>query len=379
MNQETILTNAVLVLRDEILTGTIVMDGETIADIQAGISHAAGAIDIGGDYIVPGVVDVHTDNLERQVQPRSLARWPSRSAMVAHDAQCAAAGVTTVLDALCLGDLGFDKERIRTFQDGVIDLDALTEAGLLKSDHFLHLRCEVPAADVLELFDPVADHPLVRMISLMDHSPGVGQYADMDFYRKLRRQGGLDEATIERRIQEIQAQRARLREPNRRALLDRVRGTTIALASHDDRTEEEILENAADGIRISEFPVSMIAAAAAKKAGMQVVAGAPNIVRGGSHSGNVSAADLVRAGAVDAFASDYVPPSLVEAAFQCAREERISLPEAIAMVSDRPAQMSGLPDRGRLETGLRADMVRVRLHGSLPIVRQVWRAGERVI
>jgi alpha-D-ribose 1-methylphosphonate 5-triphosphate diphosphatase len=123
----------------------------------------------------------------------------------------------------------------------------------------------------------------------------------------------------------------------------------------------------------------MEAATAAKRAGMQVIAGAPNIVRGGSHSGNVNAVDLLRAGAVDAFASDYVPPSLVEAAFQCAREEGISLPAAVAMISDHPAQMSGLPDRGRLETGLRADLVRVRLHGTLPIVRQVWRAGERVI
>jgi alpha-D-ribose 1-methylphosphonate 5-triphosphate diphosphatase len=379
MNPETILTNAILVLPDETVFGTIVLHGQVIADIQAGQSQAARAIDCGGDTIIAGVVDLHTDNLERQVQPRSLARWPSRSAMVAHDAQCAAAGVTTVLDALCLGDLGFDKERIKTFQDGVVDLDALTKAGLLKSDHFLHLRCEVPAADMLELFDPVADHPLVRMISLMDHSPGVGQYANMDFYRKLRRQGGLDEATVERRIAEIQDQRARLRDPNRRALLDRIRGTSIALASHDDRTEEEINENAADGIGISEFPVTMEAATAAKRAGMQVIAGAPNIVRGGSHSGNVNAVDLLRAGAVDAFASDYVPPSLVEAAFQCAREEGISLSAAVAMISDHPAQMSGLPDRGRLETGLRADLVRVRLHGTLPIVRQVWRAGERVI
>jgi alpha-D-ribose 1-methylphosphonate 5-triphosphate diphosphatase len=379
MNHETILTNAVLVLRDETILGTLVMHGSVIADIQAGASHVSAALDMRGDTIIPGVVDVHTDNLERQVQPRSLARWPSRSAMVAHDAQCAAAGVTTVLDALCLGDLGFDKERIKTFQDGVVDLDALTHAGLLKADHFLHLRCEIPALDMLALFDPVADHPLVRMISLMDHSPGVGQYANMDFYRKLRRQGGLDEATVERRIQEMQAQRARWRDPNRKALLDRVRGTTIALASHDDRTEEEIAENAADGIRISEFPVTMAAAVAAKRAGMQVIAGAPNIVRGGSHSGNVAAAELVRAGAVDAFASDYVPPSLVEAAFQCARQEAISLPEAVAMVSDHPAQMSGLPDRGRLETGLRADVVRVHLHGDLPVVRQVWRAGERVI
>jgi alpha-D-ribose 1-methylphosphonate 5-triphosphate diphosphatase len=379
MTYETILTNAVLVLRDETILGTIVMHGSMIADIQAGASRSSSAIDMRGDTVIPGVVDVHTDNLERQVQPRSLARWPSRSAMVAHDAQCAAAGVTTVLDALCLGDLGFDKERIKTFQDGVIDLDALTDAGLLKADHFLHLRCEIPALDMLALLNPVANHPLVRMISLMDHSPGVGQYANMDFYRKLRRQGGLDEATVERRIQEMQAQRARWRDPNRRALLDRVRGTSIALASHDDRTEDEIAENAADGIRISEFPVTMEAAMAAKRAGMQVIAGAPNIVRGGSHSGNVAAADLVRAGAVDAFASDYVPPSLVEAAFQCTREEGISLPEAVAMISDHPAQMSGLPDRGRLETGLRADVVRVHLHGTLPIVRQVWRAGERVI
>ncbi len=126
--------------------------------------------------MIPGVVDLHTDNLERQVQPRSNARWPSRSAMVAHDAQCAAAGVTTVLDALCLGDLGFDKDRIRTFLDGVADGDALAGTGLLKSDHYLHLRCELPAADMMALLDPVADHPRVRMVSLMDHSPGVGQY-----------------------------------------------------------------------------------------------------------------------------------------------------------------------------------------------------------
>lgn len=379
MTHETILTNAILVLADTVVSGTIVLRGTEIVDIQPTRSSAPGAVDMGGDYLIPGVVDVHTDNLERQVQPRTLARWPSRSAMVAHDAQCAAAGVTSVLDALCLGDLGFDKERVRTFKEGVVDLDALTEANLLKSEHFLHLRCEIPAIDTLELLEPVADHPRVRMISLMDHSPGVGQYANMEFYRKMRRGSGMDDAYIERRIQELQDQRARLRDPNRRALLDRVRGRDIALASHDDRTEEEVAENAADGIRISEFPVSMIAAKAAKAAGMQVIAGAPNIVRGGSHSGNVNASDLVAAGAVDAFASDYVPPSLVEAAFQVAREARIGLSAAIAMVAEHPARMAGLADRGRLEVGLRADVVRVRLHETLPIVRQVWSAGERVL
>jgi alpha-D-ribose 1-methylphosphonate 5-triphosphate diphosphatase len=379
MTAETILTNARLVLPDAVMEGTIVLSGMEIVAIQPGRSHAPSAIDLDGDHVLPGVVDVHTDNLERQVLPRALARWPSRSAMIAHDAQCAAAGVTTILDALCLGDLGFDPGRIQTFRDGVADLDALIPTGLLKSEHYLHLRCELPALDTLDSFDTVADHPLVRMISLMDHSPGVGQYANIEFYRNLRRRGGLAEDQIDRRIAELQAQRAEMRGPNRRALLDRVAGKGITLASHDDRTLEEIAENARDGITVSEFPVTMAAAEAAKAAGMEVIAGAPNLVRGGSHSGNIAAADLLRAGWVDVFASDYVPPALIEAAFRAAREGLASLPAAVAMVTSRAAAMAGLPDRGRLTEGLRADLVRVRVHEDLPVVRQVWRGGERVI
>ena len=375
----TILTNARLVLPDAVIDGTIVVDGTTITDIQPGRSNAPGALDLEGDTLIPGVVDVHTDNLERQVQPRSNARWPSRSAMLTHDAQCAVSGVTTVLDALCLGDLGFDKDRVITFRDGVTDLDALADTGLLKSEHYLHLRCELPAADLLELFDPVAEHPRVRMVSLMDHSPGVGQYANLDRYRAMRRREGVPHDRIEQRILELQEQRARLRDPNRRSLLARMRGSLAALASHDDRTEEEIEENHRDGIRISEFPVSIIAAKAARARDMQVVAGAPNIVRGGSHSGNASAAEMVRAGVVDALASDYVPASLIEAAFACVGHAGITLPEGIALITANAARMCGLTDRGCLQPGLRADLVRVRLHDGMPVIRQVWRAGERVI
>ena len=375
----TVITNARLVLPDSVIHGTIVLDGASIVEVREGSSAAPGAIDAEGDTLMPGVVDLHTDNLERQVQPRSNARWPSRSAMFAHDAQCAASGVTTVFDALCIGDLGFDKDRLKTFQDGVVDLDALADTGLLKAEHVLHLRCELPAPDLLELFEPVADHARVRMISLMDHSPGVGQYANLERYRAMRRREGHGAEWIERRIDELRAQRERMRGPNRRRLLDRIRGGAAVLASHDDRTAEEIAENHADGIRISEFPVSMLAAKEAHGRGMTVIAGAPNIVRGGSHSGNVSAAEMVREGAVDAFASDYVPASLVEAAFACVAEGGISLPQGVAMVTRNPARMAGLLDRGALEAGLRADLVRVRVHEGMPVVRQVWRAGERVI
>ena len=375
----TILTNARIVLPDQVMMGTVMLDGARIVDVQPGRSHVAGAIDLDGDTLVPGVVDVHTDNLERQVQPRSNARWPSRSAMLAHDAQCAAAGVTTVLDALCLGDLGFDKDRTQTFHDGVRDLGALADTGLLKSEHFLHLRCELPAPDMMELLEPVVDNPRARMVSLMDHSPGIGQYANMDRYRRMRVREGHKADWIEGRIVELQDQRARMRGPNRRRLLDRVIPLGIVLASHDDNTADEVAENARDGIRISEFPVSMLAASEARRHGMTVIAGAPNLVRGGSHSGNVAAADLVRAGVVDAYASDYVPSSMLEAAFGSVAAAGTTLPQGVAMVTDGPARMCGLHDRGRIEAGLRADLVRVREWDGLAVVRQVWRAGERVV
>jgi alpha-D-ribose 1-methylphosphonate 5-triphosphate diphosphatase len=378
MIPDTVLANATLVLPGEVRRGGVVIRGGMIAELLPDAAIPAGAEDLDGDHLIPGIVDLHTDNLERQVQPRSNARWPSRSAMLQHDAQCAVAGVTTVFDALCLGDLGFDKDRLRTFHEGVADLDALSGTGLLKSEHFLHLRCEMPARDVITLLDPVAENKLVRMVSLMDHSPGVGQYADLDRYRAMRRREGIAEDRIEQRIADLTAQRAELRDRNRQGILRRIAGLPVVIASHDDETEAEIAENHADGIRISEFPVTMAAAQAAHAHDMQVIAGAPNIVRGGSHSGNIAAADLVRAGAVDALASDYVPAALVEAAFQCAADLGIALPAAIALVTDRPARMAGLADRGRIAPGLRADLVRVRLFDGLPVVRQVWRTGERV-
>ncbi len=373
---ETIFCNAQLVLPDGACLGGVRLRAGTIAEILPG--HVAGGVDLEGDLLLPGLIDLHTDNLERQVAPRPNARWPSRSALLAHDSHCIAAGITTVLDALCLGDVGFEKERIRTFHEGIADLDALAGTGLLKAEHFLHLRCELPAPDMLAMFDPVAAHPRLRLVSLMDHCPGYGQYADLDYYRALKRRDGFSDLDIDRLIATARAQRARVRTPNRVALLARLAGRGIALASHDDRTEEEVAENAADAIGISEFPVSMAAARAARGHGMQVIAGAPNIVRGGSHSGNVAAADLVTAGAVDAFASDYVPSSLIEAAFACVRAGLLPLHAAVALVTERPARMAGFTDRGRLAAGLRADLVRVRVHEGLPVVRAVLSAGERV-
>lgn len=216
------------------------------------------------------------------------------------------------------------------------------------------------------------------MVSLMDHSPGVGQYRDLARYRAMRiKQTRMTDAEVEVRILQLQAQRAELRECQRRLVIDRFAGRNIPLASHDDEDASEVRRNAEDGIRVSEFPVTMEAALEAARIGVAVIAGSPNIVRGGSHSGNVAAMDLVRAGAVHVLASDYVPPALIEAAFMIAAE--IGLPRAIATITSAPAAMCNLTDRGQLAPGLRADLVRVSHYGAMPVVRQVWRGGARVI
>jgi len=372
--QDQIFTNARLVLPDQIIHGSILIRDGLIAAIDPEMSRAAGATDCAGDYLLPGLIDLHTDNLERQVLPRPKARFPSRSALAAHDAQCAAGGITTVLDALCFGDLGFDVARAQTATEGVADITALARE--LKSEHFLHLRCELPALDMQDRLAPVAENPLVRLVSLMDHSPGVGQYFDLDYYRFVRGLFGTAAAAIEDDIARLQAQRARMRPANRALILERFAGL-VPLASHDDRTAAEVAENRADGVMIAEFPVSALAAAAAHECGIGVIGGAPNVVRGGSHSGNVGVADLIAAGHLDALASDYVPSSLLEAVFRIATAEAL-LPEAAALVTRNPARMLGLADRGALLAGRRADVVRVALVGALPLPRGTWRAGIRI-
>ncbi|OYV92067.1 MAG: alpha-D-ribose 1-methylphosphonate 5-triphosphate diphosphatase [Acidiphilium sp. 37-60-79] len=357
----TILKNARLILDDRVMTGCLALEAGIITRIDE--SNSRTGIDCEGDYLAPGIVDLHTDNLERQVLPRSNARWPSRSALLAHDAQCVAAGVTTVLDALCVGDIGFEQTRNETFRNGMRDLRALVSADLLKSDHHVHLRCELPVSDLPELLDSAIDDPRVKLVSVMDHSPGVGQYADIEKYRRMRRQEGHSPPAIDAMIARNVEEQERFAKPNRALVLELARARAVPVASHD---------------AIAEFPVTLEAAQAARPLGMAIIAGAPNIVRGGSHSGNVAALDLVRAGLVDALASDYVPASMVEAAFGCVAHGVLTLPTAIQRVSGQPAAMVGLTDRGRIAVGLRADLVRIRLHGDLPIIRAVWRAGERV-
>lgn len=370
-----VFTNARLVLPDEVVEGGLTVENGRITGLDA----PDDGYDLEGDYLMPGLIDLHTDNLERQAQPRTNARWPSRSALLIHDAQCAAAGITTVFDALCLGDLGFEKERNDTFHNGYADLAALEPKGALKVEHLLHLRCELPAPELPDMLNSVLHDRLVRLLSIMDHSPGIGgQYKDESRYRRMRAAEGHSDEVIDRTIAEMKALHHTHYDRNRSWVLAQARARGIPLASHDDATLADITRNAADGISIAEFPVSLEAAQAAKARGMRVIAGAPNIVRGGSHSGNVAVMELIRHNLLDALASDYVPAAMLEAAMMAVLEGALSMPQAVALITSGPADIAGLNDRGRLAVGQRADLIQVRFYENLPVIRAVWREGQRI-
>ena len=380
---ERVLTNARIVGPEGVFDGSLAVRGGKIAAVERGPSSLAAAEDLGADLLIPGLVDLHTDALEKHMMPRAGVHWAPRAALLAHDANVAAAGITTVFDSLCVGEVEWHDGRDRIFREAVAELRAVAPRNLLRAEHFLHLRCEISVEGTVEMFDSYAPDPdiakLIRLVSLMDHTPGVGQYSDiLKWKKKNARNLGLSEAEADAYVARRQATGARVSAANRALLTGRARAMGVAVASHDDRLPEEVHEAAALGIRISEFPVSYAAAEAAHAEGMKVIAGAPNLVRGGSHSGNVGAAALVEAGLLDAFASDYVPASMFLAAWRMHDRMGVPLHQAVAMMAEKPAAMVGLADRGRIAPGLRADLVQVHIADGEPHVIQVWRQGKRV-
>jgi len=371
-------TNARLVLSAEVIDGTLLLDGEAIARVEAGGSQVPGLLDCEGDYLLPGLVELHTDNLERHVSPRPGVHWPIRAALLGHDAEVAAAGITTVLDALAVGYMEDEGVRSRHLAAMAEAIAATRLTGLTRAEHGLHLRCEIGCRDLMRLFDSVAAQAPVHLVSIMDHAPGQRQYADVSKFR-LYYQGKyrFDDAAMDAFEAACLERSARWGAANRRAVVAWARREGVALASHDDATAEHIAEAVADGAVLAEFPTTVEAARNARAAGLKVLMGAPNLVRGGSHSGNVATGDLVQAGLLDLLSSDYVPASLLQGAFQ-AVAAGVPVPTAVGWVTREAADAVGLADRGRLAPGLRADLVRVRLDDGLPVVRGVWRAGRRV-
>lgn len=372
------LTNANIVTPNGIVKGTLEFAGDIINDIGEGGTGTGE--DCEGDWLIPGIIDMHTDNLERHFYPRPNIDWNPVSAAIVHDGLCISVGVTTVFDSLSVGSFGYGSART---PDNLIRLtDALHEAhdnNHLKASHRLHWRCEAPSEVMAEWLYDLSQAPLTGLFSLMDHTPGQRQYRNLDKFLAMWRREGLSEADIEKRMSERRANVALNDSKNRQYVAEIAKSRNVPLASHDDETIAHIDEAKSLGVTIAEFPVTLEAAKAAQTAGMCIIMGGPNLIRGGSYSGNVSVSELIENQMHMGFASDYVPRSLIECGFALAGSRwNWPIEKAIDTVTGAPARALGLVDRGALSVGLRADVVRVRIVNGHALVRGVWVAGKRV-
>ena len=379
-SNEIILTNTHIILSNEIIYGSVKIRDGCISEIDDQPTSIKNGIDLEGDFLLPGLIELHTDNLERHCVPRPSVLWPFHSAVIAHDAEIASAGITTVFDAIAVGGAMLNKDRDTVLIDAADAVrDAVTDK-VLRVDHYLHMRCEVASTNVIELFNNFCEEPLVQLVSLMDHTPGERQFVD-EAKLKVYYQGkyGLNDSEFDKMVIERKELQAKYSKKHRLEISSMCKNIGVTTATHDDATEAHIKEAITLGATISEFPTTVAAASAASSAGMSTIMGGPNVVRGGSHSGNVSAADLSDKGLLDALSSDYVPSSLLYGAFLLNDKQGLSLPDAIATVTTNPARMANFNDRGEIKAGLRADLIQVkRCTDGTPIVRKTFKLGERV-
>lgn len=381
MTSVTTLANAKLVLAEDIVTGSLVFEGGMLTHIDQGAGVPAGAIDCQGDYLAPGLVELHTDNLERHLAPRPGVAWPHNAAIVAHDAELASTGITTVFDAVRLGFIEdvYGDDRLAPYARAMVsEILAAREHGLLKISHHVHLRAELCSHTLSDELEAFSAEDRIGIISLMDHTPGQRQFTDTTQYeRYMRGKHGLSQAQFEAHVEERKALRERVHDTHEANAVAAAKAFGAVLASHDDTTHAHVEHSAAHGIKLAEFPTTIGAAHACHQHGIAIMMGAPNLVRGGSHSGNVAAHTLAEHDLLDIVSSDYVPSALLFSAIKLSQVWG-DLPRAMATVTSAPAKATHLDDRGELAIGKRADIIRFALADDVPMLRGVWSAGRQV-
>lgn len=380
MTQDIILANAQVILADEVIAGGLVLRDGKIADIFQGASVPKTAMDCAGDFVCPGLIELHTDNLERHITPRPKVDWPHRAAIVAHDRELAATGITTVFDAIRVGSIVSDSNKrygkyARQMADEILQMRA---AGALKISHHIHLRAEICSETLLEEMDEFGEQDRVGIVSLMDHTPGQRQFRDLQkFEDYVCGKHNLDRAGFADYMDFLYGLQDRLGAAHEAGAVAAAKRYGATLASHDDTTTEQVATSAAHGVTIAEFPTTVEAAEACHAAGIATIMGAPNLVRGGSHSGNVAAHELARLDRLDILSSDYVPAALLMGAVQVSQIWD-DWAKGIATVTANAAKDVHLDDRGMIALGKRADILRFSMLHDVPVVRHVWADGRQV-
>jgi alpha-D-ribose 1-methylphosphonate 5-triphosphate diphosphatase len=373
-----LLTHATVVFADEVRDDVAVLiEGDIIAALDPASSAGATEMNLAGRTLMPGLVDLHCDAMEKEVEPRPGVHFPLDFACAQADKRNAAAGITTVYHALSFAnhELGvrnnaFAAEIARAIHDW--QPHALV-------DNRVHLRYELTDETAPPVLSALLDAGHAHLLSFMDHSPGQGQFRDVEAYRRyLAKTYKTDERELDD-ILERKAQAAKGALGRMEALAAQARSRGVAIASHDDDSPAKVATVCALGAVISEFPINLETAQAARAHGLATLFGAPNILRGKSQSGNMRALDAVLAGVADCLCGDYSPAALLPSVMRLPTLAGITLPAAIALVTRNPARAAGLIDRGEIAVGMRADLIAVKHLGGLPQAERVWSGGKSAL
>lgn len=378
MNNHFYLTGAQVVLENETLqdAAVLIADGNIVA-IDPASSSGAQEIDLRGQILMPGMIDLHCDALEKEAEPRPGVHFPFDFACAQADKRNAAAGITTIYHALSFANAELGVRNNATAAELARAVHAWQEHALV--DNRVHARYEITDPTAPEVLNALLDKGEIHLLSFMDHTPGQGQFKSVDAYRNfLSRTYKKDDAEFEALLAAklAQGESAKVR---MELLAERARALGVPLASHDDDQPEKVEVVKALGVTVSEFPINLPTARAARSAGLSTLFGAPNVVRGGSQSGSMRALDAVKEGAADCLCGDYSPAALLPAVMKLPELAGLPLHEAVALVTCNPARAVSLDDRGSIAAGKRADLLAVRYLGGLPQVSRVWSEGLPVM
>ncbi|WP_417324706.1 alpha-D-ribose 1-methylphosphonate 5-triphosphate diphosphatase [Halarcobacter sp.] len=349
---ETILRSKNVLINEEFIPADVVIKGEFIERIDKYGKNEV-AVDLGDKKIAPGIVDLHSDAIEKEIEPRPNATFPVELAVAELDKKLSMAGVTTMFHAI-----GFEEnpKKKRSIDLAISQIEEINKANdkHLGVDNYVHARFELSCDEAVEPIKEVISKGMVKLVSLMDHSPGQGQFKSLESFKSYY---GSYYDLNEEELQKVIDKKTNKNEDKINDLIAYTKEHNLTLLSHDDDCIEK-LDGLLDlGVQISEFPLDLEVAKYAVSKGIATGMGAPNIVRGGSQSGNIAAIDLVKEGVCKYLCSDYHPTSMLQAVYRMKEDANLDIAKGFSMVTSTPARYANLEDRGEIKEGKRADII----------------------
>ena len=377
-----LIKNAHIIQPEQIIEGNLVIKDQFITEINNNVNIDETSFDLihdaEGSYILPGIIDIHADDIEKELQPRPTSVFPINYAFRESEKKLIGKGITTMFHSLAIYDgnyFGGKSIRTKEYVENISDwINRNRHNGLIH--HRFHLRYEVDNLLGVDYVKDLLKNDQVDLISFMDHTPGQGQYRNIEKFKEALKDYDkigpeIADKLIQDRINAPKISKETLEEIAKIAKMH-----NVGVASHDDDTIEKINWNLSWGATISEFPITIEVAKYAKQNGLAVMVGSPNIILGGSHSGNLSAAEAIIADCVDILCSDYKPSSILGSIFYMNHKHQIPLEKMVAMATINPAKAVNIDDQyGALEVGKKFDAIQVTLIDEIPVVERVWVDG----